>query len=163
MSLTRNSTVGDHLKITTKPESRPLKASPAYSVNTEISRDSGFSTDNGIFEKFPFIPPTAKYPPLPITKSTSMSSGYQSNEITPTNHYEVTSCHVNRVENFIYDFSMSYSNYEYFVNLLDCIFLLFNIFIFSVQVTKLATTQNCNSKMYSSMTLIGQATHPKIH
>ena len=83
MSLTRGGKAGN-------------KSSPAFSIATEISRDSGFSTDNNsviLDAKSHFVaPPVVKCPALPIAKSlNSMSSGYQSNETTPTNHYsEVT-------------------------------------------------------------------------
>lgn len=103
MSLSRNSTVL-HSDLR-QAQCVGNKCSPAFSVNTEISRDSGFSTDNSItFEKSvyiiapppppPYVITTPKCPTLPIAKSQSMSSGYQSNETTPTNQYEVTKCHV---------------------------------------------------------------------
>ena len=90
MSLHRNGGVngGTHFA-----PSNNKKCSPAFSVNSsEISRDSGFSTDTSVtFEKAPIKPPfvisTPKCPPLP---SGLQNGQFPSREATPTNTYEVT-------------------------------------------------------------------------
>lgn len=77
------------------PNFPPKKCSPAFSVNSsEISRDSGFSTDTSLaLEKGPLKPPfvisTPKCPTVP-PGALQNAPAFQSREATPTNNYEVT-------------------------------------------------------------------------